>query len=360
MTGLPDDRVGGGYSVPMMYAAATMYYLEDATQAGIADKLGVSRPTVSRLLAEARRRGIVRIEVVTPPEVTESGLANHVAELLGLTRVHLAPAVPPGASGASLAPTVSLALREVGLRSGDVLLVSSGRTVFEVSNADLPPLPGVVLAPTIGGHDEPEGWYQPNEIVRRFARKVGGVPQFLFAPAMPSRALRRSFLGDAGTRRVLDLWSAAKCALLGVGAPPLTRSSLPRFVERSAALEQSVGDVCSRFYDSDGQPVPWEGAERLMAMTLDQVRAVPVGIAVAYGESKVAAIRAGAAAGYFDRLVTDVPTATALATSAEFDVAETADISVARRRRGQVDGTGSGSGHATEARFRFSSDSGGG
>ncbi len=317
MTAVPGERSATGSSVSLMYAAASMYYLEDANQAEIAARLGTSRPTVSRLLAEARRRGIVRIEIIAPPEIHQTGLAERAAAALGLRTVHVAPSVPPGLGGASLAPAVSAAIGQVGLRSGDVLLVSSGRTVFEVSQAELPQLPGVVVAPTIGGHDEPESWYQPNEIVRHLAAKVGATPHFLFAPAMPSATLYASLMADESTRRVLDLWAMARCVILGVGAPPLSRSSLPGFVERSPSLRNAVGDVCSRFYDRLGRPVPWPGAERLVALPLEALANVPVSIAVAYGEGKVAALLAGAHAGYFNELVTDAPTAAALVDAAE-------------------------------------------
>ena len=81
--------------------------------------------------------------------------------------------------GHLLGPAFSVALEGVGLSSGDVLLISSGRTVYEVTQAELPALPNVQLAPMIGGQNEPEAWYQTNEIVRRFAEKVGGHPTFL-------------------------------------------------------------------------------------------------------------------------------------------------------------------------------------
>lgn len=289
-----------------------MYYLEDVNQAEIASRLGTSRPTVSRLLSEARRRGIVHIEVIAPPEIREVGLADRVAEALGLGRVLLTPAVAPGWGGAALAPAVSNALRTTALSVGDVLLVGSGRTVYEIAEAELPPLPGVIVAPTIGGHDEPDGWYQPNEIVRRFANKVGGVAQFLFAPAMPSPSLYESLRQDPGTARVLEAWKTARCVLMGVGAPPLSRSSLPRFVERNSLLGAAVGDVVSRFYDRDGVPVTWTGSDFLVALPLQDLVGIPVRIAVAYGEGKVAALLAGARAGYFNQLVSDIPTGAAL------------------------------------------------
>lgn len=301
------------FPVPLMCAVATMYYLEDATQAEIAARLGTSRATISRLLTEARRRGIVRIEVVPPTEADDENLAERAAEALGLKNIYLVPSIHPSLGGASLAPALSTALLQVGLVPGDVLLVSSGRTVYEVAQTDLPALPGVVLAPTIGGHDEPESWYQPNEITRQLAAKVGGTPTFLFAPAVPSPGLLRSLRKDEASRRVFELWSLARCVVLGVGAPPLTRQSLPRFMALDmASLRASVGDVCSRFYDSDGRPVRFPGSDRLVAIDFDALRRIPVSIAVAYGLEKVPAIVTGAHARYFNQLVTDVPTATAL------------------------------------------------
>src|SRR5437879_12239114 len=48
--------------------AATLYYLDGLTQAEIASRLGVSRPTAGRLVARAKARGVVRVDVVVPPD----------------------------------------------------------------------------------------------------------------------------------------------------------------------------------------------------------------------------------------------------------------------------------------------------
>lgn len=51
--------------------AATMYYLDGLTQAEIAQRLGVSRPTAGRLVARAKTRGLVRIEIVVPSDLRD-------------------------------------------------------------------------------------------------------------------------------------------------------------------------------------------------------------------------------------------------------------------------------------------------
>ena len=80
---------------------------------------------------------------------------------------------------------------------------------------------------------EPEPWYRPNEIARVVAEQVGGRPSFLDAPAMPSDELYRSLRSDASIQRVLAMWEQARCVVMAVGAAPLTRKSLPRFVAQT-------------------------------------------------------------------------------------------------------------------------------
>lgn len=316
----------GHFPASLLYQAAKLYYTEEATQADVAAQLGTSRATVSRLLAEAKRRGIVRIEVVPPSDMAVGDLSDRLARALSLTKVVLSlpiPAPGPGRTpldvmGGVLAPAVGRALAAAGLLAGDVLLVSSGRTVYEVAQYDLAPLPGVLVAPTVGGNDQPEAWYQTNEITRLIAARVSGRPNYLFAPALPGPELYPSLRNDPSIQRVLDLWPQARCALMGVGAPPLMRSDIPRFVPtESTSLRAAVGDVCSRFFDRAGEPVDFEGGERLIAVELAALRHIPVTIAVAIGTEKIDSIVAGARGGYFNHLVTDPATATAILTHLE-------------------------------------------
>ena len=316
--GLRSSDEGGHFAPSLLYTASKLYYEEDATQAEIAVKLHTSRATVSRLLSEARRQGIVRIEVIAPGHDGSADLAARISAALGLKAVHISGALPASTAakpvedvmGSVLAPAVSRALAAVGLVRGDILLVSSGRTMYEVAQFDLPNLPGVVVAPTVGGTDQPEGWYQTNEITRRVAERIGGRPTYLFAPALPGPELFQTLQHDPAIQRVLHLWPSARCVLTGVGAPPMLRSQAPQFVDVGAPeLLEAVGDVCSRFFNRTGRVVAFPGAERLIAVDLATLRKIPTVIAVAAGRDKVPPIIAGARAHYFNQLVTDPRTA---------------------------------------------------
>ena len=76
---------------------------------------------------------------------------------------------------------------------------------------------------------------------------------------------------------------------MGVGAPPLMRSDIPQIRPDRArtSLRAAVGDVCSRFFDRDGEPVDFEGRDRLIALELEALRHIPVTIAVAVGKDKI-------------------------------------------------------------------------
>jgi DNA-binding transcriptional regulator LsrR (DeoR family) len=323
-----DQEEVGLFAYSLLYAAATMYYNEDATQAEVAKKLGTSRATVSRILAEARRQGVVRIEVV--PRAAAGNrvqLAHRLCMALGLDQVYLSEPLRSGTAswspkyllGSVLAPAVGTALSEAGLKPGDVLLVSSGRTMFEVSQFDLPKLSGVVVAPTLGGTDQPEDWYQTNEIARLMASRVDGRATYLFAPALPGPDLYQTLQNDPAIQQVVQLWPQAQCALVGIGAAPMLRPQLPKFIAPAAAsLVGAVGDVCSRFYDPAGEPIDFPGSERLIAVELATLQSIPLVIAVAVGQEKVGSIIAGARSRYFNRLVTDPDTADKILNSYHF------------------------------------------
>jgi len=307
------------FSATLLYAAAKMYYNDEATQAEVAEQLKMSRATVSRVLHEARRRGIVRIEVMPADNQAADDLGSRVASILELTAVYISDPLPisgrggglEDVMGAVLAPAVGRALLAVGLDIGDVMLVSSGRTIFEVARFELPKLPGVIVAPTVGGTDQPEAWYQTNEITRLVAERVGGRPTFLYAPALPGPDLFQTLQTDPTIQRVLNLWPHARCVLTGVGAPPLLRTDAPQFVNvtTSPDLIEAVGDVCSRFFNRAGHPVAFSGSERLIAVDIETLKSIPTVIAVAAGPNKIAPIIAAARAKLFSQLVTDPRTA---------------------------------------------------
>jgi DNA-binding transcriptional regulator LsrR (DeoR family) len=288
-------------------------YEQDLSQEQIARELGLSRSTVSRLLAQARRDGIVRIEIVPPPG--DDGLATRLAERLGLRAVRIAAGrADPAAPGPILAGAVDELLATTGLREGDALVVSWGRAVHSVGQCRLTPRQGVLIAPAIGGTSMDAAWFQPNEIARQWAATLGGTPRYLHAPAVVSRGLKRSLLADRTVGASLELWARADVVLVGIGTwpkqdPSLMPASLPR---DDPAFDVAVGDVVARLYAEDGSLIPYRDESQLLAIAPDRLREIPWVVGIGAGVEKVAAIVGAARARLITCLVTDTITARAL------------------------------------------------
>lgn len=296
-----------------VYEVARLYYTEHATQAEIARHLAVSRPTVSRLLAEAREKGVVRISVHHPSEHETEELAEQLRQALGLRAVLLAPGDQGRHIAAALTPLVHTVLGDMDLEPNDALLVSSGRTIYEISHQPLPRLTGVVIAPTVGGQSEPEAWYQTNEITQATAQNTGGSPRFLFAQALPSPGVARALRADPGYQQIRALWDRARGAIVGIGAPPASRRSISLSVPAAdRTLLAAVGDVCLNFYDKQGRLLEFPGSDRMIRLPHTRLRAIPHVLGVAVGAEKAWSIIGGARAAVFNRLVSDEITARAV------------------------------------------------
>lgn len=277
----------------------------------MARRLNVSTATVSRLLRRARLEGIVRIEVrdlATPDDIN-----MRLVERLGLRR---AAVVDVGEQGgmATLAGPVGSFLKEAGLAAGSVVTIGWGRAVRQVIAAGLPRIPGILTVPATGGMQQPAPHFQIGEFVRLAAEQMGGAPCFIHAPYLPSKEARKVLLRDGSTSEPMALWDRIDAAVVGIGVPHTVDPGLGRLhvTHDEQALVHAVGDVIRHYFDVDGTLIPWEGENRLIAVSPAQLRAAPLVIGVAASPHKAAAIRGAVRAKLVNALVTDTLTAQAI------------------------------------------------
>ncbi|MBX3569784.1 MAG: MarR family transcriptional regulator [Rhizobiaceae bacterium] len=293
-----------------LHTVAKMHYEADLSQIEIARRLGISAATVSRLLRRARAEGIVRIEVLDL--ATPEDLRPQLIDRLGLRDAALVATSDVGQL-ASLAGPVGGLLREASLKQDAVLALGWGRAVREIVRAGLPRLPGITVVPATGGMEEGAAHFQINEFVRLAAEQIGGTPQFIHAPYLPSPALRQAFLSDPGVQSRIALWDRIEAAIVGVGLPhavdPVHANAA---TAGEKALAHAAGDVIRHYFDADGRLLSWDGDERLIAVSPAQLRQIPLVIAAAASPRKARAIIGAVRAGLVNAIVTDVATAQAI------------------------------------------------
>ena len=288
----------------LMHRAARLHYLDGLAQVEVARRMEVSTATVSRLLAQARAEGLVRIEVVDLEEADDLGA--RLAQALGLKTVRV---VEGGAS--VLGEEVGALLRGAERGEGAVLAVGWGRTIHGMISAGLPACPGLTVIPAMGGLDETEAHFQINEFVRRAAEQLGGSARLLFAPSMVSPELSAMLEQDPGIAALLDMWGRVDAAILGVGWFEAGQTGVDLSFDPGAA-SQVVGDVVRHYFDQAGQEVRWHGQDRLLSIRRDQLAQVPLSIGVALGRDKATAILGAVRSGMINALVTDAQAAVAL------------------------------------------------
>ena len=124
---------------------------------------------------------------------------------------------------------------------------------------------------------------------------------------------REAFLADPVIADSVALWDRIDAAVVGVGLPHRTNSpDASAATPSEQALTAAAGDVIRHYFDADGKLIDWEGEGRMIAVSVEQLRRIPLIIGVASGEEKAAAIIGAARAGLISALVTDARTAEAV------------------------------------------------
>lgn len=302
----------------LLYRVAQAYYDEELTQQQIARRFGLSRPKVSRLLQRARESGIVNI-VLVPPSSDMSDLERGLEARYGLDEaVVVAVTDPHDATGVAreLGPAAAECLAR-SMRGNEVAGITWGSTILAMVDA-LPARswPDVTIVQIMGGLGPVDAREHSADLTRRVARRFGARLELLPAPGLvASVAAAEALRSDPQIAATLRLAARADIAIVGLGVPSadsvVLRYGTIISPEEVAAAQGAgaVGDIALRFIDAHGRPVPLPLNERIIGLTLEQIRAIPRTIGVAGGHRKYDVIRAALRARLIDVLVTDHATA---------------------------------------------------
>ena len=303
----------------LLVRAARLYFEEGKSQNEVAMELATSRSNVSRMLAAAREQGIVEIRINDP-----AGRDIRLETSLKQT-FDLAEAVVAGVG------RYERAVDRVGdmgarwlteqLRDGITIALSWGATIQKLVwsvHVDHPYQ--VEITQIVGGLSPVSTGVTGQEVVRELADRLGATYRYLHAPAvLTSKSTRDALMEETSVRDALDAACKAEIALVGVGdgtsgssgqilaALQLTDKQLQQFQSRGPA-----GDIAARFYDMNGVEIAGPVQERVLAVSLDEVRRIPLAMGVAAGRDKARAILAAFRGRLLDGIITDVQTARAV------------------------------------------------
>ncbi len=296
----------------LMYQAAVLYYEKKKTQQEIAQLMGLSRQTVSKLLGNSVREGIVEIRI-SDPESTREALSREVCQRFGI-REAVVCGVSCDDRELRFMMTVQAAAKYVIpiIEAGNKnIAVSWGRTVQALIR-DLTPTKsqGNSVFPLLGATDNVDAYFLSNELARQLADKIGAQLQYAWFPYLPEQPEDVSLLKQTSCyRKMEDLWNKIDLAVVGIGNCGI----LERFKENFGSQpgdEEAVGDVATHFFTEDG--VLLDLYKNALCATAANIKNAQTTVAVACGDDKVSAIAGALRTGLIDVLITDEYTAARL------------------------------------------------
>jgi DNA-binding transcriptional regulator LsrR (DeoR family) len=300
-------------TIRLINTILTLYYMEEMTQTEIAQRLGFSTAKVNRLLLQAREQGYVNITIRTPFQQLFE-LEDRLKAVFGLQEAIVIPA---------LAETSSSPLNYLGniaaefllehLRDGDVLGIGGGTAVNAIVGALAPTRTYQVEVVPLLGAVQGEITHDVNYLATHMAERLGGKAYQLHAPAFVDTREHCETLRSMGpVKEILDIARRANIALVGVGTVDAEVSRFVQFTALSAEEMKSiaekcggVGDINAFIYNVEGQPCAHQYADRVVGLTLAELKSIPYRVGVAATAAKALPIYGALRGGYLHTLITD-------------------------------------------------------
>ena len=300
-------------SARLINTILTLYYIQDYTQAEIAQRLGLSTPKVNRLLKQARQQGLVDITIRTPFHHLFE-LESRLKAIFGLTDAVVIPAVSESNDAVIHFLGQAAATYLLGrLRDGDIIGIASGQAVHALVQAvEAPRDYDVTVVPVVGAV-QGRVTSDVNYLASELANRLGGRAFQLHAPAfVDSQAHRDTLLSMTPVREILDLARRATIAMVGVG---ILNQEASRFVQFTALspqdmdhivkVDRGVGDIAAHVYDIDGRQCAPEYANRVVGLSLEELRRIPLIIGAAATAAKALPLYGALRGGWLHALITD-------------------------------------------------------
>jgi DNA-binding transcriptional regulator LsrR (DeoR family) len=290
---------------------ARRWYVDRRTQSEIAAEFGLSRPKVQRLLDRARATGVVEVHIEVPLGL-DLDLEQRFVEAFGLRAAIVSPSVSDADEQRSLVARRAAGYLERLLVDDTVVAISHGRDVGAVPRHFRPSTTiDCVFASAMGGSPRVDAPTNPNETSRSLAQRCDGRAESLYAPVyVESAEVRDQLLEQDAVAHALKVAASADIALVGMGgaddACTMVRSGcLSRAEMRTLRRQGAVGDVLGNYVDIDGGHIVAPHSGRVIGLSIDDLRSIPMVVAVVSGEEKPKAILGVLRSGIVDVLSLD-------------------------------------------------------
>jgi deoxyribonucleoside regulator len=296
----------------MLADVAEMYYLEGLTQEEIAGHIHLTRSMVSRMLTEARQKGIIEFRIHRPLSFDHE-LENEFQEQFQLEAAHVI--VKNDYDGHQL--------EQLGKAAGNVLVsyltqdtvlglawgTSIRATIESLEVKEAFPIKIVQLA---GAGDSRIREFDGHALLQHLVQKLGGEGFYMNAPIIvETPEIARSLISSKTIRETIAMTKQCDVALLGIGSTNPRYSTIYQLgyfsLEDMNRLreEGAVGNVCGMHFTINGDITSHDFQNRLISISKEDLFSIPIRLGVAGGEGKVKPMLGALRGGFINVIVTD-------------------------------------------------------
>jgi DNA-binding transcriptional regulator LsrR (DeoR family) len=305
----------------LMMKIAKLYYESGLTQDTISRQLRISRPTISRLMQDAIDQGIVKITITQDTE-GYTDLERKLSEIYDLHEVIVAD-VKTEQDASSVTKDLGITAANYFnriVRDGDSIGLTWGSTLSGmVDNIQSSQMKNVTVIQMVGGLGEPDANSHATDLVRRVSSILGATVRLMPAPGIVKNIeVAKILRSDPYIASAIVAASKVDVAFIGIGA--LTRNALLVRNESIITWKEiedliskgAVGELGLHFYDKDGNFIHSNLEDRIIGVSLDEIKALERVVAIAGGTEKYEAIRGAIHGHLVNTLITDIYTANKL------------------------------------------------
>ena len=276
----------------MRVRAAWLYYVEGLTQQATAKLLKINRVQVTRLLAEARKRGEVDIRInASISSIIE--VERAVEHAFGIAKVIIAPMASEELDPTKAIASIAGQFISNYVQSDMKIGVGWGRTLYStlphIRGSDLEKIRVISL---LGGISQAKR-FNPAEFAWQFTELFNGEGYLVPAPALVDSAeTKHALLEHCGINQIFELADDLDVAFLSAGGIEGITTSY-RLGHVSEAERQSliaagaVGDLLYNFISEDGDLVEHNVNTRVISIGIDRLKNAKDRILISGGKEKV-------------------------------------------------------------------------
>lgn len=301
--------------------AAHLYYEQGLSQAQIAVQLNTSRATVGRALQSALQQGYVRIVFEFPNEEYMQ-LESELEQRYGLREVIIADENVPKEAALYLARSIKSHM-SIGITWGhtmkavvDAFAENEYQRDVKFSDVELIPLTGTSIPSAVNAEDLHLSY--SSLLANSFAQLLKGTSYPFPAPLyVHSETVKNILEGEPEIQRIMEKGRQCDIAVFGVGVIEEHSSMSALEPEKKHLIQElkesgAVGEVMGHPFDITGAFISNDVSDRIMGISMDDLKRIEQRIAVVNGGHKAPAVHAVCRSGLANVLIMDEAAAKAL------------------------------------------------